>query len=430
MTTPEFRARTRSFRAGGIVLAVLAVILYLTFKAQSGLPFAPTTTVRASFDNVHSLRVNDGVREMSKRVGRVSAIDYVNGTAVVTMQLDGNVDVYRDAHAEIWDVSALATKFVELNLGTSAAGKLGDQTIAATRNVNSADLYQLLDVLDQPTRDAATRTVRALGGGLAGHSDDLQDLLKSAPSLLEDIGTVSQALASDQTDLPTLLTDLDRLAGRLDDRQQQIASLVNQSDQTLRAVSVDGNKPLTATLQRLPGTLDTARQALDSLNAPLADTASAVRDLEPGAEALGASEADLRGVLVEGVPVAGKVPPVAKQAIPAVEDLTRTVADARPLAPPVRQAVGDLLTPLRVLAPYAPEIGQLFVRGQSFVSEGPAPGIRYARLGLNPGLGTVTSGLLPSGNFYLNQYPRPGQASQDRAQGLPAGIPLVGGTAR
>ncbi len=410
------------------MFAVLAAILYLTFKAQTGLPFAPTTTVRASIDNVHSLRVNDGVREMSRRIGRVSKIEYVNGAALVTMELDGNVDVYRDAHAEIWDVSALATKFVELDLGTRGTGRLGDRPIDATRNVDSADLYQLLDVLDQPTRDAATRMVRELGGGAAGHSSDLQDLLKTAPALLDDIGTVSQALASNQADLPALLQNVDRLAGRLDGREQEIASLVDQSDQTLRAVSVDAGKPLAGTLDRLPATLDTAKHALDALNAPLADTASAVRALEPGAAALTESEADVRGVLVEGVPVAGKVPGVAEQAIPAVEDLTHTVADARPLAPQVRQAIGDLLTPLRVLAPYAPEIGQLFVRGHSFVSEGPVPGIRYARLGVDPGLATVTGGLLPSGNYYQNQYPRPGEASRDRAQGLPAGIPLVGGT--
>ncbi|WP_131770158.1 MlaD family protein [Candidatus Protofrankia californiensis] len=428
MTTPEIRARSRSFRAGVIVFAILAVVLYLTFKAQTGLPFAPTTAVRASIGDVHSLRVNDDVRQMSKRIGRVSHIEYANGTALVTMELDGNVDVYRDAHAEMWDVSALATKFVELDPGTRGSGKLGDRPIEATRNVNSADLYQLLDVLDQPTRDAATRTIRELGGGTAGHSNDLQDLLKTAPDLLDDIGTVSQALASDQTDLPTLLQDVDRLAGRLHGRQQEIASLVGQSDETLRAVSVDAGKPLAGTLDRLPATLDTAKHALDSLNGPLADTASAMESLEPGATALAQSESDVRGLLVDGVPVAGKVPGVAEQAIPAVEDLTHTVADARPLAPPVRQAIGDLLTPLRILAPYAPEIGQFFVRGHSFVSEGPVPGIRYARLSVNPGLTTVTNGLLPSGNYYQNQYPRPGEASRDRAQGLPPGIPLVGGT--
>jgi phospholipid/cholesterol/gamma-HCH transport system substrate-binding protein len=427
MTKPETRAMSRSFRAGVIVLGILLVVLYLTFKAQTGLPFAPTTTVRALIGDVHSLRVNDDVRQLSKRVGRVSAIDYANGAALVTMEVNGTVDVYADAHAEIWDVSALATKFVELDLGSTAAGPLGDRPIETTRTVSSADLYQVLNVLDQPTRDAATRLVRELGGGATGHGKDLQDLLKTAPNLLTDLGTVSQALATDKADLPALLSTVDHLAGRFAGRQQEIASLVAQGAQTLDALSVDGGTPLGGTLNRLPSTLDVARSALDTLNGPLADTATAMRVLEPGATALTQSEKDLRGVLVDGVPVAGKIPGVAQQALPALADLTGTLADARPLAPPVRQAIGDLLTPLQVLAPYAPEIGQLFVRGASFVSQGPSPGVRYARLGLAPGIGTLTGGLLPSGNFAQNQYPRPGQAQNDRAQGLPPGLPLVGG---
>lgn len=422
---------SRSMRAGVIVLTLLILVVYLTFKAQTGLPFAPTTTVRALVENVHSLRANDDVRRLSKRIGRVSAIAYdgdrSGGVAEVTMAIDGDVEVYRDAHAEIWDVSALATKFVELDLGTAAAGPLGDRPIPAARTVGSADLYQLLDVLDKPTRDAATRVVRELGGGSAGHGKDLQDALTNAPDLLADLGTVSRALAAKETGLPDLLRDVDQLAGRFRDRQQELAALVDRSARTMRAVSVDGGRPLADTLGRLPSTLDSARGMLDAARQPLADTASAMRELEPGAGALARSETDLRGVLVGGVPVAGKVPGVARQAEPVVEDLTRTLADARPLAPPLRAAIGDLLTPLRVLAPYAPEIGQLFVRGHSFVSEGPADGIRYARLGLAPGLATATGGLLASGNYAQNQYPAPGQASYDRATGLPTGIPLGGG---
>ena len=38
--TPEFRTRALAFKAGLIVLVVLAGILFVTFKAQTGMPFA------------------------------------------------------------------------------------------------------------------------------------------------------------------------------------------------------------------------------------------------------------------------------------------------------------------------------------------------------------------------------------------------------
>lgn len=427
MATPEARKIARSFVAGVVMFALIGLALGLTFKAQTGMPFVPTTTVQAEFKNVHSLSANDQVRQNSKRVGRVSAVEYVDGVAVVTMELDGKRKVYDDARAAIWDESALATKFVELYPGTPEAGPLTGQTIPVGRTKSSTDLYQVLDVFDERTRDAAASTVREAGAGLAGRSEELHDLLASAPNLLDDAGEVSSALASAEADLPGLLRASNELAARFRGRESEIASLVEQSEQTLRAISVDDGLPLTETLNKAPGTLAAVRTALDGLNAPLADTESTMRELAPGAAALGRSERDLRGFLRESVPVAGKVPGVAEQAEPAVEDLSGLIADARPLAPRVTRALHDASIPLAILAPYGPEMGTLFVRGHSFMSQGPAPGIRYARLNANPGLSTVTGGLIESGNYRQNQYPEPGEADGDRMdKGLPSGLPQGG----
>ena len=421
--TPEFEARSLAFRAGLVVMIVLAAMLALTFKAQTGMPFAKTTNVQAVIDNVHSLRANDAVRENSKRVGRVSHVEYKNGAALITMELDGDVKVYNDAHAAIWDLSALASKFVELDRGTPGSGTRGTSPIPATQTDDSADLYQALDVLDPQTRAAATQTLREVGGGIAGHGEDLDQFLSHAPADLQDIGKVSKSLADPGTNLVGLLDKTDELAGRFKGRQDQLRALVKHTDQTLTATAVDSGKPLRETVQKLPDALTHTKAAMDALHDPLAQTGQAMRALEPGAEALGASEKDLRSFLRDSVPVAHKVPGVANQAVPVVEDLTTTVADARPLAPKIRQAIGDILAPLRTLAPYSTDMSQLFERGASFVSQGPNPGVRYARLGVTPGVNTLTGGLFPSSNLPQNQYPKPGEAQHDRAKGLlPTGL--------
>lgn len=421
--TPELRNRAFAFRAGLIVLASIAVLLFVTFKAQTGLPFRTTTTVQAMVSDVHSLRVNDAVRQHSSRIGRVSDIEYKDGAALVTMELDGDIDVHRDATAAIWDLSALATKFVELDPGTPQAGDLGDGPIGLDRTTESSDLYEVLDVFDEPTREGATSTLREVGGGMAGHGEDLAAFLASAPDVLRDLGTVSEALSSKEAELPQLLAEAETLAGRFEGRENDLAQLVDQTAQTLTAVAVDDAEPLRDTILKLPQTLAHTREAMDELRGPLGDTKVAVRALEPGAVALARSEDDLRGFLRASVPVADQVPGVAEQAVPAVRSLTGAVADARPLAPKVTQAVGDLIAPLRVLAPYAPDMASLFLRGASFVSQGPNPGVRYARLGVTPGVNTLTGGLLSSRNLPQNQYPRPGEAENDRAEGLlPVGL--------
>lgn len=428
MSTPESRQRKKSARVGVVVLIITAAMLWLTFKAQTGWPFAPTTEVKAEFANVHSLKVNDDVRQNSKRVGRISDVEYKDGKAVVTMELSGHRDVYANARAVIWDQSALATKFVDLYPGTPEAGELGEGTITARSTTSSHDLYQLLDVFDEKTRDATQVYLRNVGGGLAAHSSDLKDLLGVSPDLLSDVSAVSEALASDEADLPGLMRSSRRLSERFEGHTGEISSLIEQTGESLRALDTDGGRPLGETLQSAPQALRSLRGSLEVLDPTLDDTDAAMKALRPGARDLGRSVPDLQSVLVQGERAARKMPPVFEQAEPVVEDLTTTVDEAQPLGPRITKAFVSAQPFLKVLAPYSPEIATWAVRGRSFLSQGPAPGIRFARLVVVPSADTVTGGLIGSGTYKQNSYPAPGEAMTDRnTEGLPAGLP-IGGT--
>jgi phospholipid/cholesterol/gamma-HCH transport system substrate-binding protein len=406
---PEERAFARSVVAGVVMLVAIVLVLALTAKVPTGLPFVPTTTVRAEFNNIHSLQVNAEVRRNSEYIGRVSDIQVHADRALVTMQLNGNQTVYRDAHARIWDVSALATKFIELDFGTSRSGPLGSAILPAGRDEDSSDLHQVLNVFDKPTRDAAQGALRQFGGGTLGHSEDLHAYLASAARTLPEAGTVAGDLASPQFDLPALLRSADTLTGRFLGRTQTIARLVRQSDATFRALLDDGGAPLRNTLAEAPGALARVRPALDALDRPLRNTAASASRLQIGAEALGESAPELRGFLREAPTVLDEVPDTADVAKPAVTKLTGMMSDARPFAPRVRLGLESLDPPLGVLAQYGGDITNWILRGRSFVSQGPEPAKRFARLSITPD----TWGL----NVGRNSYPKPGQASQDRLGG-------------
>ncbi len=413
--------RAHTARIVGLaVLGLIAVILYMATSVHEGLPGARTTAVRVAFTDVDSLEVGDQVRQNSVRVGRVGAVDFVDNQAVATLELEGDQTVHRDGRAAVWDLSSLGTKFVELFPGNEASGPLGEAVLPASQNVDSADLYKVLNVLDPRTRDAATSTVREVGGGMAGHSQNLHDFLASGAGLLTDTGTIAGSLAAPETDLVTTLANTDRLAARFVGREPQISALVGQSADTFEAVGVDGAKPLHDTLNALPGTLDDARSAFTALDGPLRETQSAMYTLQPGARGLGDATPDLRGVLRESVPPLNKVPGVATQAEPAVSDLTATFADLRPLAPKVTEAIGDVRPLVEALSPYAEETGQFFARGHSFVADEVAPGIHYARLGVAPGPGSALGSLVEGDMTGRNPYPAPGEAQHDRL-GAPLG---------
>jgi phospholipid/cholesterol/gamma-HCH transport system substrate-binding protein len=414
--TSAVRASARSLLVGVLVLALFVASLFVAFTAGDGLPGRSYTYVRAAFTDVGALRRGDDVRRASVRVGQVHEIRATGDHAEVTLRLDGEQDVYRDARAAIWARSGLGKKFVEFAPGTRAGGRLAAADVLSTaRTVSPYELDDVLGVLDARTRRAATGTLREVGGGAAGHSEDLAGVLEHAPDLLADLRTVAGAASAEEADLPELLRTADTLAGRFAGRERHLASLVERLDTTQRALTVDGAAPLGETLDRAPGALRSARTALTALRGPLARTGSAMRALQPGARSLGAAAPDLRGTLGEAVRPLRRVPGVARQAEPALDDLTGVVADARPLAPEVARALASARTPLDVLAPYSPEIALWFTYAADAISEGDEAG-NWLRIDwvLKPESFTGATGLKDPFSE-RNPYPAPGQAHRNRS---------------
>jgi phospholipid/cholesterol/gamma-HCH transport system substrate-binding protein len=413
---PESRHALRSFKVGIGGLLFIAFLCYMTLSAQNGNPLTSKTYVKAAFADIDTLSRKDPVRQFSKGIGRVIDIGYENGQAIVTLQIEkgGDYPVYKNATAAVKDQSAIGSKFVELNPGTPDAGALGDGVIPQSQTKSSRDIYQILDLFDPSARAATSGFLTQFGGGLTGQADNFRDFVATAPDTLTDLGTVSHSIATPKADLPSLLNAADRLSGRFKGREQQIASLINQTDSTFAAFTVDDAKPLSDLLQKAPSTLDELKAATDSLNAPLSDTHEAMAGFEPGAKSLGDSEKDLRGTFRDGVPVLHDVPDVADQTAPAFGDLTPAFSDTSKLSPRAADALNDLAHPLRDLAPYSKELGYLFVRGHSFLSEGTADGVHYARFNADfQGPYSFTAGVLKSCAFDTDPYPKPGQADND-----------------
>lgn len=427
--------KSRPLLLGIGLLVVLVVAVYVAYNATSGIPGTKRTYAKATFDHVGELLVDDDVRIGQLRTGRVSDISLEDGRAVVTVELDGEWKLYRDARvsiggekaeekAAIHDRSALGQKYLNLYPGTAQAGLLRPgEMIKEDRTQGSQNADKLFNVFDPATRRAAGVTLRELGHGFKGHSQDFRDVLGSGPQVLSDLGTVSRALANDRGDsIVGVLRSADSLARRFEGRERQIADLTDQTARTLRSVNVDHGVPLAKSLRRAPGTLRLAREALGKVQAPLRSLTVAGRSLEPGARALGEATPDLRGTLREAPLPLQKVPGVAKQATPAVERLRDLMVDARPFAPRASRALESLNPLVSTLAPYSPEIGLAFDNMASALAHGPNDGTanegsggRYLRIHLMlapenvDGQLGINDPLVPR-----NAYPAPGEAKHDR----------------
>jgi phospholipid/cholesterol/gamma-HCH transport system substrate-binding protein len=404
---------------GIAVLAMFVASLLLAVNATHGAPWHTGTELKVAFDNVGALQTGDDVRIANVRVGHVKEVGLVDGKPQVVLSFDEDHEIYRNATASVDERSALGQKFIDVNPGDPSAGRMGpDDVLPAKKTMGANELSDLLRVFDEPTRKGLGTAVRELGGGAGGHSQDVRDVLAAAPQMLPDLGTVARALSADNgADLRAVLSTANSLAGRFAGRQEQLGELAGQLDTTLHALAVDNGEPLSQALQKAPETLREARGALQTVREPLAQTESAARQLEPGALSLGQATPDVRGVLREAVGPLDKVPGVARSAEPAVTELTQTFADARPLAPVLTKAFGDMQVPLAVLKPYAPEIAMFFNNASSALSNGDAAG-HWLRIYLNVGAESVL-GTLPIADptASRNAYPAPGQAIKDREKG-------------
>lgn len=416
-------ARRRAMAYGLVVLAVFAGVLWAAISAGGGLPGGAKTQVRAAFEESGSLVVGDDVRIGNVRVGRISDLVLDGDQPVVTLTLDEERDVYKDATASINARSSLGQKYVDLNPGDPRTGPLpSSEVIPASRTTDASDLADLLDVLDEPTRDALGSTLREVGGGAVGHQRDLADASAALPDVLNDLGGASRALAADGgRDMEALLTEADDLSRSFADRHQDLARLNGDLATTLGALNADKGGALAATLDRAPAALRDTRAALHTLRQPLDDTTAAMSGLRPGVRALGEATPDVRGVLREGLRPLGKVPAVADQAKPTVDGLTKVLDDARPLAPQLARTFANARQPVEYMSPYAPEVALFF---------------KYLRKSLQYGSDSIggnwlrvvpvfrpenLSGAIPVADPTVNRnaYPKPGEAANDRANPIP-----------
>jgi len=407
--------KQRPMLVGILVMAVFAASLGLAFVAARGLPGQKRTLVTADFADVGALRAGDDVRQASLRIGMVGSVEYVDGRARVVLRLDGDRSVYRDARATVWSRSALGQKFVELDPGTESAGELDeDEAIPPSRTGPPQELDTLFNSLDPETRKRLSSTLRATGGGAAGHAPDLRDFLSTSPDLFGDLGTVSRAVNDDEAELVAMLRQTKTLSGRFAGRQQELTQLIDNLGTTLEAVDVDDGRPLAETIEVAPDALARTQAGLDSLHGPLLRTQSAMRRLRPGAYALAKATPDLRATMRQAIDPLEKAPGVAELAEPSMADLTGVAADARPLAPKLGQTLADARPLLRTLAPYGPEITMFFIVFGDALADGDQAG-NWLRLDVLANTESIT-GAVPMRDPITarNPYPAPGEAVDDR----------------
>ncbi|MCX6398689.1 MAG: MlaD family protein [Propionibacteriales bacterium] len=394
----------------GIVATAVAVVVAgvgVIVQGGGGLPLRSYTTVEADFDDVGTLKVGQRVSRRGVDIGIVTDVRHVDGSARVTMRLEGDVPVHADARARIGNESALGRKFVDLDPGQEESGDLGGRPIPVDRTSDAADLGDVLAAFPEPARDGLATGLQNVGGGLSGGSDDLYDVVQAAPGLLADVREISNVLSAPETDIVELLEQADLMAAQLRGSERDIASLVKGSGQSLGAVVVDDGGALRDTVRTAPGTLRSLTANLRRINPSLRDTASAARALRPGVDALVDATPDLRGVLRESGPTLDEAREFADEAVPGVRSLAESVPSVEGWLARLGTTLPRADRTLSVLSPFAPDIARLF-GNHDLLSGNFAPDKHYFSIQLIlPGLQSLG---VPDPLVQVDPYSGPGGA--------------------
>jgi len=313
--------------AGVICLILVAIGLY--FAQRKEVPFRNRFELKAAFTSSNGLHPGSFVREAGVNIGKVVHTQpYGDGAALVTMRISkAGLPIHKDARLKIRPrLFFEGNFFVDVQPGSPSAPVVHDgDVIPATQTARPVQLDQVLDTLDNDTRDQVKIVLDEYGRALQRGAAAVNRTYQYTGPAYRDSAIVSDAQLGDQPhQLSGYLRDTSKVSRALDRDPRALQDLIVTFYMTARGFARESTN-LERTLGELPRTLRAGLPALRELNRAFPPLRRLIADLHPALRtsvpALDASlplARQLRG-LVSKPELRGLV----AQLRPAVPDLVR-----------------------------------------------------------------------------------------------------------
>ncbi|NLT07408.1 MAG: MCE family protein, partial [Solirubrobacterales bacterium] len=274
---------------GSVTVVVVLVAVFLSYNANSGLPFVPTYDLTARVANAANLVPGNEVRIGGARVGIVTAVEPVRtdgGRAVaeLKLKLDANVDPLPiDSTFVVRPVSALGLKYVAITPGDSRAGFPEGATVPLTAaRPEPVELDEFFNMFDAPTRRGIQLSLQGFGNGLAGRGPDLNEAIASLVPLVTDVEPVMANLASPDTQLARLFPALAATAAEVAPVAETQAALFANLDTTFGALAAVARPFIQETIAESPETFAVGTEQFPLQRPFLRNSAGLMAELRPG----------------------------------------------------------------------------------------------------------------------------------------------------
>lgn len=292
-------------RIPGVLLALFGTLLLTAgcglgdFKGVHSLPLPGGAdvgdrpyTIKARFDDVTDLVPNAGVRVNDVPVGRVSNVELTDESwqAEVTMVVNDEVELPRDALAKIEQSSLLGEKYVELYEppeSEAARKRLGEgDLIPLERTGRGPEVEEVLGALSMLLNGGAIGKVQniaeELNKALDGREGEVRDLLSRTDRLVSE-------LDGSKDEITAALDSVNELSATLREQRENIDTALNDLEPGLRVLN-DQRDQLVTMLESLD---ELSGVATDVVNSTRQDILHNLRNLQPVLRNLAAAGSDL-----------------------------------------------------------------------------------------------------------------------------------------
>ena len=230
MSTP-FRERNPVV-VGAVSLVVLALVMLAAFRAQDLPLIGGGDTYYAAFSESGGLEPNDEVRIAGVRVGKVESVDLDGDHVRVTFRVDTPSEFGDDTHAAIKVKTLLGAMYLALE--PAGSGQLDEGSeIPVERTSSPYDVVEAFEGLAETSDKIDTDR-------LAKSLTTLADLSRNTPEefrqALDGVSRLSANIAARDQQINSLLTNLKRVTGVLNERDADIVGLMKDSDVLFRAL--------------------------------------------------------------------------------------------------------------------------------------------------------------------------------------------------
>ena len=293
-------------------------------------------------------------------VGELAKVDLVDGKAVVTMKIRRKyTPIYKDATVLVRPKTGLNDMTLELAPGSKSAGVLPpDQRIDVSRTLDNVDLDEVLQSLDNDTRDYLRLLLAGAGDGLRNNAANLSATFKRFEPTSRDLARIMDKLSERRTNIRRTVRNFRLLSESLAGKDEDLAQLVDASGAVFESFA-EQDQNLRAALRELPSSLQTTRTALDKTGDLAKVLGPTLEDLGPTARNLGPSLRQTRPFLRDTTPVIQKqLRPFARAVQPVVKDLRPAARDLAAVTPDLTETLKVANYLLNTLAYDKPNDGQ------------------------------------------------------------------------